>query len=133
VKTLVDLFRSLEARHGEFLVYDDGYRVRRHSYTDVTRAARGFSARLRAAGVAKQDKVLLWGENRPEWIVAYWGVILSGAVAVPIDYRSSPDFVMKVRGIVDARLILAGDDVPKVPKVPGVPEVLNVPGVPGVP
>ena len=70
VKTLVDLFRSLEARRGEFLVYDDGYRVRRHSYADVTRAARGFAARLRAAGVAKDDKVLLWGENRPEWIVA---------------------------------------------------------------
>ena len=109
--TLVDLFRSLEARRGEFLVYDDGYRVRRHSYTDVTRASRGFAARLRAAGVARNDKVLLWGENRPEWIVAYWGVILSGAVAVPIDYRSSPEFVMKVRGIVDARSILSGDDV----------------------
>jgi long-chain acyl-CoA synthetase len=115
VNTLVDLFRSLEARRGEFLVYDDGYRVRRHSYTDVTRASRGFAARLRAAGVAKQDKVLLWGENRPEWIVAYWGVIISGAVAVPIDYRSSPEFVMKLRGIVDARLILAGDDVPSEP------------------
>ena len=113
--TLVDLFRSLEARRGEFLVYDDGYRVRRHSYTDVTRAARGFAARLRAAGVAKHDKVLLWGENRPEWIVAYWGVILSGAVAVPIDYRSSSEFVMKVRGIVGARLILVGDDVASEP------------------
>ena len=95
MKTLVDLFRSLEARRGEFLVYDDGYRVRRHSYADVTRASRGFAARLRAAGVARNDKVLLWGENRPEWIVAYWGVILSGAVAVPIDYRSSPEFVIK--------------------------------------
>ena len=117
MKTLVDLFRSLETRRGEFLVYDDGYRVRRHSYADVTRASRGFAARLRAAGVARQDKVLLWGENRPEWIVAYWGVILSGAVAVPIDYRSSPEFVMKVRGIVGARLILAGDDVANVPGV----------------
>ena len=117
--TLVDLFRSLEARRGEFLVYDDGYRVRRHSYADVTRASRGFTARLRAAGVAKNDKVLLWGENRPEWIVTYWGVILSGAVAVPIDYRSSPEFVMKVRGIVDARLILAGDDVPREPTITG--------------
>ena len=117
--TLVDLFRSLEARRGEFLVYDDGYRVRRHSYADVTRASRGFAARLRAAGVARNHKVLLWGENRPEWIVAYWGVILSGAVAVPIDYRSSPEFVMKVRSIVDARLILTGDDVAREPAITG--------------
>ena len=68
VLTLVDLFRTLETRRGEFLVYDDGYRVRRHTYTDVTRAARGFAAQLATHGVVKGDKVILWGENRPEWI-----------------------------------------------------------------
>ena len=67
----------LEKRRGEFLVYDDGYRVRRHSYADVTRAARGFAARLSAAGVAKGDKVVFWGENRPEWIACYWGCQLA--------------------------------------------------------
>ena len=98
-------------------MYDDGYRVRRHSYADVTRASRGFAARLRAAGLAKGDKVLLWGENRPEWIVAYWGVVLCGGVAVPLDYRSSLEFATRVRKIVGARIVLAGNDVPKVPDV----------------
>ena len=64
-------------------MYDDGYRVRRHSYADVTRAARGFAATLIAHGVSKDDKVLLWGENRPEWIACYWGILLAGAVPVP--------------------------------------------------
>ena len=109
--TLVDVFRTLEKRRGEFLVYDDGYRVRRHSYADVTRAARGFAGRLHAAGVAKGDKVVLWGENRPEWIACYWGIQLIGAIAVPIDYRSSPDFATRIRDIVAARVVLAGDDV----------------------
>ena len=111
MKTLIDVFRSLESRRGEFIVYDDGYRVRRHSYTDVTRAARGFAAGLAAAGLRKGDKVLLWGENRPEWIVAYWGAVICGVIVVPIDFRSSPEFVARVREIVDARLIFAGDDV----------------------
>jgi long-chain acyl-CoA synthetase len=101
----------LETRRGEFLVYDDGYRVRRHSYSDVTRAARGFAARLQAQGVAKGDKVLLWGENRPEWIACYWGIQLAGAIAVPIDFRSSIDFATRIRAIVDAKVVLAGDDV----------------------
>ena len=101
----------LEKRRAEFLIYDDGYRVRRHSYVDVTRAARGFAARLAAHGVAKGDKIVLWGENRPEWIACYWGIQLLGAIAVPIDYRSSPDFATRIRDIVQARLILAGDDV----------------------
>src|SRR5215204_1576463 len=101
----------LEKRRGEFLVYDDGYRVRRHSYADVTRAARGFATRLTAQGVAKGDKIILWGENRPEWIACYWGIQLLGAIAVPIDYRSSPDFAVRIRDIVQARLVLTGDDV----------------------
>ncbi len=101
----------LEKRRGEFLIYDDGYRVRRHSYADVTRAARGFAARLAAHGVAKGDKILLWGENCPEWIACYWGIQLLGAIAVPIDYRSPLDFATRIRDIVQARLVLAGDDV----------------------
>ena len=111
VLTLVDLFRTLEKRRGEFLVYDDGYRVRRHTYTDVTRAARGFAAKLAAHGVAKGDKVILWGENRPEWIACYWGIQLAGAIAVPIDYRSSREFTEKIARIVAATIIIAGDDV----------------------
>ena len=111
MKTLVDVFRTLEARRGEFLVYDDGYRVRRHSYADVTRAARGFAARLIAHGVQKGDKVMLWGENRPEWIACYWGIQLAGAIAVPIDFRSSREFADRIRAIVGAKVVLAGDDV----------------------
>jgi long-chain acyl-CoA synthetase len=111
VKTLVDVFRTLETRRGEFLVHDDGYRVRRHSYADVTRAARGFAARLIAHGVHKGDRVMLWGENSPEWIACYWGIQLAGAIAVPIDFRSSRDFADRIRAIVDAKVVLAGDDV----------------------
>ena len=111
MKTLVDVFRLLETRRGEFLVYDDGYRVRRHSYADVTRAARGFAARLINSGVHQGDKVVLWGENRPEWIACYWGIQLAGAIAVPIDFRSSPEFANRIREIVGASVVLAGDDV----------------------
>ena len=111
MKTLVDVFRLLETRRGEFLVYDDGYRVRRHSYADVTRAARGFAARLIGHGVRKGDKVMLWGENRPEWIAGYWGIQLAGAIAVPIDFRSSQEFASRIRDIVAASMVLAGDDV----------------------
>ena len=114
--TLVDFFRDIITIRGEFLVYDDGYRRRGHSYQDVGRAARGFAARLAQAGLSKGDKVVFWGENRPEWIACYWGCVICGVIVVPIDYRSSPDFVEKVRRIVDARVILIGDDVAKTEK-----------------
>ncbi len=113
--TLIDFFRDLAEIRGEFLVYDDGYRRRGHSYEEVGRAARAFAAKLAAAGFSKGDKVVFWGENRPEWVVCYWGCLLMGVIAVPIDYRSSVDFVLRVRAVVDARLILTGDDVAGLP------------------
>ncbi|MBI4264814.1 MAG: AMP-binding protein, partial [Acidobacteria bacterium] len=110
-ETLIDFFRDLIAIRGEFLVYDDGYRRRGFTYEDVGRAARGFAARLANAGLRKGDKAIFWGENRPEWIACYWGCLIAGVVVVPIDYRSSADFVDKIRRLVEARLLLVGDDV----------------------
>jgi long-chain acyl-CoA synthetase len=110
--TLIDYFADLVTIRGEFLVYDDGYRRRSHTYEAVGRAARGFAATLARHGVRKGDKVVIWGENRPEWIVAYWGCIISGVIVVPIDYRSSPAFVERVRQLVGARFVLVGEEVP---------------------
>ena len=109
--TLVDFFEDLVQISGTFLTFDDGYRRREYSYVDAGRVARGFAARLAAAGLAKGDKVVFWGENRPEWVVCYWGCLLSGIVVVPIDYRSTIDFVERVNSQVRARVILVGDDV----------------------
>ncbi len=109
--TLVDVFEDLAAARGEFLVYDDGFRTHTYRYEDVGRAARGFAARAHALGLRKGDAAIVWSENRPEWIVAFWGCILIGVVVVPIDYRSSPDFVARVARVVSAKLVLIGQDV----------------------
>jgi long-chain acyl-CoA synthetase len=110
--TLIDVFIDLAVMRGEFLVYDDGFRPVSRSYEDVGRAARALAARLAAAGARQGDRIIIWGENRPEWVVALWAAIISGIVAVPIDYRSSLDFVRRIRAIVDAKVILAGEDLP---------------------
>jgi long-chain acyl-CoA synthetase len=111
--TLIDFFNDLSLARGEFLVYDDGFRSRGYSYREVVRAARGFAARLHQAGMRKGDNVIFWSENRPEWIVAFWGCLLRGIVVVPIDYRASPDFLARVARLVAAKLVLIGQDVPQ--------------------
>jgi long-chain acyl-CoA synthetase len=110
--TLIDFFRDLAQASGDFLVYDDGFRSRSHTYEQVARAAHAFAAHLHELGLSKGDKVVFWSENRPEWIVAFWGCLLRGIVVVPIDYRSSPDFLARVSRIVAAKLVLIGQDVP---------------------
>jgi long-chain acyl-CoA synthetase len=110
--TLIDFFHDLSVARGQFLVYDDGFRSRGYTYEEVGRAARGFAARLHDLGARKGDKVVFWSENRPEWIVAFWGCLIGGVIVVPIDYRASPDFLARVSRIVSAKVILIGQDVP---------------------
>jgi long-chain acyl-CoA synthetase len=110
-ETLIDFFADLASAPGVFLVHDNGYRRREHSYADVARASRALAARLHAAGLAKGDAVILWSENRPEWVVALWACLLQGIVAVPIDYRASAEFLARVAGIVKARVTFVGEDV----------------------
>ncbi len=109
--TLIDFFDDLARSTADFLVYDDGYRRWSYRYVDVARAARAFAARLRRRGLAKGDKAIFWGENRPEWIAALWGCLLEGVIVVPIDYRASVGLLHKVREIVDAKVALVGTDV----------------------
>jgi long-chain acyl-CoA synthetase len=117
--TLIDFFGDLSHARGEFLVHDDGFRSRSFSYADVARAARGFAAALHQRGLRKGDTVVFWSENRPEWIVGFWGCLLRGVVVVPIDYRASPGFLARVARIVAAKLIVIGQDVPPLDAVDG--------------
>jgi long-chain acyl-CoA synthetase len=110
-RTLIDFFDDLAQADGEFLTYDDGYRTWSYTYAAVAEAARGVAARLRREGIGKGDHVAIWSENRPEWIWTLWGCLLEGVVLVPIDYRASPDFLIRVAAIVNARAIVVGETV----------------------
>ena len=113
-RTLLDFFADVTddaTKDAQFLVYDDGYRTWTWTYGELAAAARQFATRLRAQGVGAGQAVAIWAENRPEWIAALWGALLEGVVVVPIDYRSSADFLIKVAGIVDAKAILVGEAV----------------------
>ena len=116
-ETLLDFFDDFSALDDTFLVHDDGYRTRAYTYAQVASLAHLASERLRAAGLQPGDPVVIWSENRPEWIIALWGAILGGFVVVPIDFRVSPDFLWRVRSRTDARVVLVGDDV-QVDRVP---------------
>lgn len=93
----------------EFLRYEGDVGPVRVSYSAAGAAASGFAARLRSAGIAPGERILFWCENRPEWVVALWGCLLEGVIAVPVDFRSSASVVQRIAGIVDARALLLGE------------------------
>jgi long-chain acyl-CoA synthetase len=98
-------------------VHRRGYRVQHWSYGDVLASAYQFARELESRGIGHNDKVLLWGENCAEWIAAFFGCVLRGAVVVPIDKIAAPDFAQRVAQQVDARLCVCGPDK----EVAGVP------------
>src|SRR6516165_2955182 len=85
-------------------VHHRGYRVQRWTYGDVLANAHRFARELEAREIAKGDKVLIWGENCAEWVVAFFGCLLRGVIVVPIDKIAAPDFAARVAQQVDAKL-----------------------------
>src|SRR6202044_504407 len=108
--TLLDFFQDFAGLEDEFLIFDDGFHARHYRYREIAERARAFAARLREMGIGRGEKGILYGENHPGWVVALWGCLLEGVIAVPIDYRSSREFVDRVHAIVAARLVLTGDE-----------------------
>ncbi len=109
-ETLLDFFHDFAGLDDQFLIHDDGFTARHYSYREIAERARGFAAWLRERGIGPDAKIILYGENRPQWIIALWGCLLEGVIAVPIDYRSSPEFVERINAIVGARAILTGEE-----------------------
>src|SRR5581483_5288353 len=110
-ETLLDFFHDFEPLEQSFLIYDDGFRVERYTYAETAHKSREFAAYLRSSGIAPGDKIIIYAENRPEWLFALWGALLAGVVVVPIDFRSSREFVQRIERIVDAKLVYTGAPV----------------------
>lgn len=109
--SLAAFFEIWRNNAGTFLQDEGDFGIRRISYEQAAQLAAGFATRLTAAGIAAGDRILIWSENRAEWVVALWGAVLAGVVVVPVDYRSSASLVERIGGIVQAKAILTGDNV----------------------
>ena len=107
--SLAAFFAEWRKNKGEFLRYDGDLNAVSHlTYDEAAAMAMSFAEHLGNSGIGKGDKVVFWGENRPEWVVALWGCLLEGVVATPVDFRSSAAVVEKIAGIVEAKALLTG-------------------------
>lgn len=61
---------------------------------------------LRQRGVARGDRVVLLGENMPNWAVAYFAVTTMGAVAVPVLPEFPPASIKHIIHHSEARTVL---------------------------
>jgi long-chain acyl-CoA synthetase len=106
-QTLADYPQLHLARGSEIAyVHRRGFRTLRWTYGQLAELAFRFAGELEARGIGKGDRVMLWGDNCAEWVGAFFGCMLRGAVAVPMDRIAAPDFAQRVMSDVDAKLIV---------------------------
>lgn len=56
--------------------------------------------------VSQGEKVILYAENSPWWCISYIGIILSGAIAVPVDVETDKQTLEAIISDSEAKLIL---------------------------
>ncbi len=80
LKAVLDLSRS----HGEkdYLVYEDERTTFESHYRIAAAISRGLARRF---GLQKGERVTIAMRNLPEWAMAFWGTVATGAVVVPLN------------------------------------------------
>ena len=114
-KTVVDFLREKVDEHGDrdALLFKPGFRYLRWSYRRLWRESGQVAALLQRRGIGKGDRVVLWGPNCPQWVLAFFGCLRAGATVVPLDLRSAPDYVERVLSKTQPRLVFTSRFTPK--------------------
>jgi len=107
MRTLIDLFQTFEAL-GDKTVFVNRTGVRRLvvSYGEFHDLALRMANLLAQNGVEPGDKVLVWGPNSSWWAVAYFGILIRGAIAVPVDFMSDLARADSIRDLTKAKVVL---------------------------
>src|SRR5256885_10986634 len=87
------------------------FKDRRLSYADLEQESSGLARRLKAAGVARGDRVCLLCPKSPAAIIAILAVLKADAIYVPLDPASPAPRLEKMIAACDDRWILAGGGV----------------------
>ena len=122
VRTIPEIILRAQTEHGPrpALALRDPTRGFGWTYDELVAFAAGVARWLPSQGVEKGDRIIIWGPSEPAWAGAYFGCLLAGAVLVPLDARTAPDFVAKVVEKTRPRLQLVGPTQEPSPTAPAV-------------
>jgi long-chain acyl-CoA synthetase len=143
-KELVELFDAMVKLHKNRIALrlvrkDDDAEPVAYTYGQIGRMAWQGAAALRQIGIGSGDRVVVMSENRPEWGISYFAILLAGATAVPLDRELSLSEVLNLVRVSRARALilsrkvaerLAGEANLAVPLGDGDPDVVWSPAHP---
>ena len=126
METLVELVEEVGAKFDRrpALLIRPSFRTRVLRYRDLRTMVPRVARVLADEGIAPGDRAILWSVNRPEWGLAFFGLLHAGGVAVPLDVRHPVEFGRKIVQQTDARLVIASRQTEKAARELGLPVVM---------
>ncbi|SEG23074.1 long-chain acyl-CoA synthetase [Bryocella elongata] len=119
-----DFRRHADQRAGETAVVEHrGVRRYATTYGELADLAGRVAAELDRRGIVPGDRVVLWGANSAEWVASFFGCLLRGVLAVPLDAIGTPEFAARVIADVQPKLIV-GDREMLASLTTGVPTLV---------
>jgi long-chain acyl-CoA synthetase len=119
--TLLDDFKKHDREIA--IVRFQGVRRRVATYGELARLAGRFAALLEDRSIGFGDRVVLWGENSAEWVAAFYGCMLRGVIAVPLDAFGTADFASRIAAEVKPALAVGDAVLLQNLQAPGTPSI----------
>ncbi|HYK64953.1 MAG TPA: AMP-binding protein, partial [Patescibacteria group bacterium] len=128
-RNLVDLLDRTADRYGPsiaMIARRPSGEQNQTTYRELRDRARRAALLLAMRGIKPGDRVLLIGENSPDWVLGYFAILCAGAIAVPLDHLISaeelapickitePAAALRSRAVRDRLGTAVADTCPKV-------------------
>lgn len=129
--TIKDILEAINRKYGNKTALrikgEDGS-FRQITFVKLGRRVVSISSVLINLGVQKGDRVAIFSENRPEWAAAYFGIISSGGVILPIDVKLSDPEIQFILNDSQAKCIFVSEKyLPAIDRLRNVlPHLKNV-------
>jgi fatty-acyl-CoA synthase len=108
--TVVHNLEAVAARAPESIAID--YYGSRMTYAELKREVEALAGYLQQrCGVAKGDRVLLYLQNSPQFVIGYYAVMRADAVVVPVNPMNRTEELRHYVSDSDATVAIAGQDV----------------------
>jgi long-chain acyl-CoA synthetase len=118
MRTLTDLLPDIQRLgNREAIRWSNGFRTWVATYSDLYGKIGAIVQDFDRREIRKGDRVLIWAENRLEWIAFFWACVARGVEAVPVDYRFSADLVRRIQAESRARLVVDNDALDEIARL----------------
>ena len=81
------------------------------TYRELRDRAHRAALLLATRGIKPGDRVLLIGENSPDWVLGYFAILCAGAIAVPLDQLISVEELAPICKIAAPAAVLRSSAV----------------------